>query len=173
YKRFIKKTACTPQGEIAEKELFTVDTEVILKEQMYDGFYGVCTNLEDDASQIIKVNKMRWKIEECFRIMKTEFKARPVYLSRDDRIKAHFTTCFMSLIIYRLLEKRLEEKFTCSEIIHGLKKINFFEIDREGYVPTYTRNAFTDTLHETFGFRTDYQIVKSSEMKKILKQTKK
>ncbi|HCX63991.1 MAG TPA: IS1634 family transposase [Eubacteriaceae bacterium] len=173
YKRFIKKTACTPQGEVAEKELYSVDMDVILKEQAYDGFYGVCTNLEDDASQIIKVNKMRWKIEECFRIMKTEFKARPVYLSRDDRIKAHFTTCFMSLVVYRLLEKRLKEKFTCNEIIHGLKDMNFLEIDREGYVPTYTRNAFTDTLHETFGFRTDYQIVKTSEMKKILKQTKK
>lgn len=172
YKRFIKKTTCTEDGEIAEKELLSIDTNTIEKEQVYDGFYGVCTNLEDNASQIIKVNKMRWKIEECFRIMKSEFKARPVYLSRDDRIKAHFTTCFMSLIIYRLLEKRLDEKFTCSEIVSGLQDMNFYEIDREGYVPTYTRNAFTDALHETFGFRTDYQIVKNSEIKKILKSTK-
>lgn len=173
YKRFIKKTSCTSEGEVAENELYSVDTDAIVAEEAYDGFYGVCTNLEDDASEIIKVNKMRWKIEECFRIMKSEFKARPVYLSRDDRIKAHFTTCFMSLIIYRLLEKRLDNKFTCSEIINGLKDMNFYEIDREGYVPTYTRSEFTDALHEAFGFRTDYQIVKNSEMKKIQRQTKK
>lgn len=173
YKRFIKKTSCTPDGEVAEKEIYSVDTDVVNAEEVYDGFYGVCTNLEDDASEIIKINKRRWKIEECFRIMKSEFKARPVYLSREDRIKAHFTTCFMSLIIYRLLEKRLGEKFTCSEITSGLRDMNFFEIDKEGYVPTYTRTEFTDALHETFGFRTDYQIVKSSEMKKIQRLTKK
>jgi len=173
YKRFIKKTSCTPDGEVAEKEIYSVDTDVVNAEEVYDGFYGVCTNLEDDASEIIKINKRRWKIEECFRIMKSEFKARPVYLSREDRIKAHFTTCFMSLIIYRLLEKRLGEKFTCSEITSGLRDMNFFEIDKEGYVPTYTRTEFTDALHETFGFRTDYQIVKSSEMKKNLRLTKK
>lgn len=173
YKRLIKKTSCTPDGEVAEREIYTVDTDLVLAEEVYDGFYGVCTNLEDDASEIIKVNKRRWKIEECFRIMKSEFKARPVYLSREDRIKAHFTTCFMALIIYRFLEKRLSDQFTCSEIISGLKEMNFYEIDREGYVPTYTRTKFTDTLHETFGFRTDYQIIKTSDMKKIQKLTKK
>ena len=104
--------------------------------------------------------------------MKSEFKARPVYLSRDDRIKAHFMTCFISLVIYRLLEKKLNEKFTCSEIIHGLRDMNFLEIKGDGYIPTYTRTDFTDSLHETFGFRTDYQIVSTSQMKKILKETK-
>jgi hypothetical protein len=173
YKRFIKTTSCTPEGEVAERDLFSVDETIIEAEEMYDGFYGVCTNLEDEAAEIIKINKRRWKIEECFRIMKSEFKARPVYLSRDDRIKAHFTTCFMSLIIYRFLEKRLEGNFTCSEITTGLREMNFLEIDKEGYVPTYTRTDFTDALHESFGFRTDYQIVKTSEMKKIFKLTKK
>ena len=72
---------------------------------MYDGFYAVCTNLEDDATAITKINHRRWEIEECFRIMKCEFKARPVYLSRDDRIQAHFTTCFLALVVYRYLEK--------------------------------------------------------------------
>lgn len=173
YKRFIKTTSCTPEGEVAERDLFSVDETIIEAEELYDGFYGVCTNLEDEAAEIIKINKRRWKIEECFRIMKSEFKARPVYLSRDDRIKAHFTTCFMSLIIYRFLEKRLEGNFTCSEITTGLREMNFLEIDKEGYVPTYTRTDFTDALHESFGFRTDYQIVKTSEMKKIFKLTKK
>ena len=173
YKRFIKKTACTPDGEVAQKEFYSIDTNVIAAEEVYDGFYGVCTNLEDDASEIMKVNQRRWEIEECFRIMKSEFKARPVYLSRDDRIKAHFTTCFMALILYRFLEKRLGGEYTCSQIIHGLREMNFHEVDREGYVPTYIRTDLTDTLHNTFGFRTDYQIIKNAQMKKIQKLSKK
>ena len=105
--------------------------------------------------------------------MKTEFKARPVYLQRDDRIEAHFTTCFISLMIYRLLEKKLEKKFTCNEIISGLKDMNFFEVKGEGYIPTYTRNDFTDAVHDTFGFRTDLQIVNKKTIKNILKGTQK
>jgi len=173
YKRFIHKTSCTPDGEVAEKEIYSIDSSLIQKEEAFDGFYGVCTNLEDDVSEIIKVNHRRWEIEECFRIMKSEFKARPVYLSNDDRIEAHFTTCFISLIIYRLLEKRLSENFTCHEIITGLRDMNFLEMKGEGYIPTYTRTDFTDALHDVFNFRTDYQIVTSRMMKKIFKDTKK
>lgn len=173
YKRFISKTSCTSDGELANKELFSIDTNLIEKESIYDGFYAVCTNLEDDASAIIKVNKRRWEIEESFRIMKSEFKARPVYLQRNDRIKAHFTTCFISLMIYRLLERKLLEKYTCDEIISSLRDMNFYEVEGEGYVPTYTRTDFTDDLHEQFGFRTDYQIVNMKQIKKIFKDTKK
>ena len=172
YKRFIKKTSCTPDGEIAEKEIYSIDQAIIQKEESFDGFYGVCTNLEDDVSEIIKVNHRRWEIEECFRIMKSEFKARPVYLSNADRIEAHFTTCFISLIIYRLLEKRLNEEFTCHEIISELRDMNFKEIKGEGYEPLYIRTDFTDALHEAFNFHTDYQIVTTSMMKKIFRETK-
>lgn len=110
YKRFIHTTSCTSDGEVAEKEFYSIHSSLILKEEAFDGFYAVCTNLEDDVSEIIKVNCRRWEIEECFRIMKSEFKARPVYLSNDDRIEAHFTTCFIALILYRLLEKKLKDK---------------------------------------------------------------
>jgi len=95
-----------------------------------------------------------------------------VYLSRDDRIEAHFTTCFIALILYRFLEKKLGSKYTCSEIVNGLRNMNFYEVKGEGYVPNYTRTDFTDDLHEAFGFRTDYQIVSASQMKKIFKSTK-
>ncbi len=173
YKRFIQKTCCTPDGEIAEKEIYNINTELITVEEAFDGFYAICTNLEDDVHEIVKVNKRRWEIEECFRIMKSEFKARPVYLSRDDRIIAHFITCFISLIIYRILEKKLEEKYTCHEILKKLKEMDFYEIKGEGYVPTYTRDDLTDDLHEAFGFRTDYQIVSKKQMKNIFKRTKK
>ena len=172
YKRFIVKSHYTADGEVAKHEKYSIDAKLISKEEAFDGFYAVCTNLEDDASAIIKVNRRRWEIEECFRIMKSEFKARPVYLSRDDRIIAHFTTCFISLVIYRLLEKKLNGKYTCQEIIDGLRDMNFLEIKGDGYTPAYTRTDFTDDLHEAFGFRTDYQIVSTSRMKKKFKSTK-
>ena len=173
YKRFISKSHCTENGEVAENESYSIDTDLIAGEAAYDGFYAVCTNLDDDASAIIKVNQRRWEIEESFRIMKSEFKARPVYLQRDDRIEAHFTTCFISLMIYRILEKKLGEKYTCHDIVAGLRDMNFFEVTGEGFIPTYTRTDFTDDLHDAFGFRTDYQIVNTKQMKKIFKDTKK
>ncbi|MDR2834030.1 MAG: IS1634 family transposase [Streptococcaceae bacterium] len=172
YHRFIARESCTKDGEVADKTLYHINQEVIDAESMFDGFYAVCTNLEDHPSEIAKINKGRWEIEESFRIMKSQFKSRPVYLSRDDRIKAHFTTCFISLLIYRLLEKKLEKKYTCEEIIDGLKDMNFYKIKGEGYIPTYTRTDFTDDLHEIFGFRTDYQIVDTKRLKEILKISK-
>ena len=172
YKRFISKTNITKGGEIAETELYNIDTSIIAAEEIYDGFYAVCTNLDDDPASIIRINHRRWEIEECFRIMKHEFKARPVYLKRDDRIEAHFTTCFISLLIYRILEKRLDEKFTCSQTIKELRNMNLLEIPHEGYIPTYTRTDFTDALHDSFGFRTDFQIIPIKHMKNIFKLSK-
>lgn len=173
FKRFIKRMSVTEDGEVADQAIYSLDTSIIAAEEVFDGFYAVCTNLEDDVAAIISVNRRRWQIEECFRIMKSEFKARPVYLSRDDRIKAHFTTCFLALLLYRILEKKLDDKFTCSEIIQGLVDMNFFELKGEGYSPSYTRTDFTDSLHDAFGFRTDYEITASSEMKKFFNLTQK
>lgn len=170
--RFLNTTHYTQDGEVAGKKYISVDENRISEEERFDGFYAVCTNLEDDPETIIKVTKRRWEIEESFRILKSEFKARPVYLSRDDRIKAHFMTCFLSLLIYRLLEKKLGEKFTCSTVVSQLRDMNFLEIPYEGYVPTYVRNDVTDALHDSFGFHTDYQIVTEKNMKKILNETK-
>lgn len=172
YKRFIKQTHCTKNGEIAEKNASCINNEVIENEMIFDGFYAVCSNLEGDVKKIIQVNKNRWEIEECFRIMKTEFKARPVYLSKDDRIKAHFLTCYLALTIFRILEKQLDKKFTCCEIISALKEMNFMKVRGEGYIPVYKRNKVISSLHEQFGFRTDYQIVTNREIKKIIKKTK-
>lgn len=172
-KRFISQDYATKDGEIADTTLTYLNEDQIANESMYDGFYAVCTNLEDDASTIIKINKRRWEIEECFEIMKSEFKARPVYLSRKDRITAHFMTCFTALIIYRILEKRLGEKYTCREIISTLKEMNMMISHGDGYIPSYTRTDLTDDLHKTFDFRTDYQIVSPRNMKKICTKTKK
>ena len=173
FKRFISSTNVTKDGEIADKTIYGLNSGAIAKEQMYDGFYAVCTNLEEDAEVITKINHRRWEIEECFKIMKSEFKARPVYLSRDDRIQAHFTTCFLALVLYRYLEKYLDEEFTTQEIIDGLRDMNFYSVPTEGYIPTYTRTDFTDALHDTFGFRTDYQIVSNKQIKNIFRDAKK
>lgn len=172
-KRFVMQEHCTTDGEAAEKTITSLDQNRIDNEMKYDGFYAVCTNLEDDVSDIIRINQKRWEIEECFRIMKTEFKARPVYLSRRDRITAHFTTCFTALVIYRMLEKKLENRFTCEEIIGTIRDMNMLIAPGEGYIPTYTRTDLTDALHGAFGFRTDYQITSQKNMRKILNQTRK
>lgn len=172
YKRFVAKTSITSDGEISSKEIYSINEEAIASEAIYDGFYAVCTNLDDDGSEITKINHRRWEIEECFRIMKTDFKARPVYLSKDDRIKAHFTTCFLALVLYRYLEKKLEFKFTSTDIITTLKNMNFLSTSTEDYIPEYTRTELTDALHDAYGFRTDYQIISQKQIKKILKDTK-
>ena len=172
YRRFIEKTSVTADGEIADKNTFCLNIELIAEEERYDGYYAVVTNLEADPTEIIKINKMRWKIEECFRIMKSDFKARPVYVKTENRIKAHFITCFLSLVIYRYLEKVTNYKYTCDQLLETLKEMNMREIMGEGYIPSYTRTEITDVLHEIFGFRTDYQIIDRGNMKKILKKSK-
>ncbi len=172
-KRFIEQGHCTSDGEVASKTITSLNQEQIDNEEKYDGLYAVCTNLEHDVSSIIKINQKRWEIEECFRIMKTEFKARPVYLSRKDRITAHFTTCFTALVIYRILEQKLNEKYTCEQLIETIRSMDMMIAPGEGYIPTYTRTDITDALHDAFGFRTDYEITSQKNMRKILNQTKK
>lgn len=171
--RFIQRTAVTEDGEIAQKNIYELDKAKILEESMYDGFYAVITNLEGDIREIININKQRWEIEENFRITKSEFEARPVFVRREDRIKAHFLTCFISLLAYRLLEKKLGEEFTCSQILETLRNMNVTLLSKDsGYIPSYKRTKITDKLHSSFGFRTDYEFTRKSTMRTIIKETK-
>lgn len=171
--RFIRKTSVTGDGEIAEKAIYELDPKRIMEEEMYDGFYAVITNLEDDPAEVIKINRRRWEIEENFRIMKSEFEARPVYVQRDDRIKAHFLTCYISLLVYRLLEKKLDEKYTCSQILETLRGMQMTLLSKEsGYIPSYKRTKLTDKLHSIFGFRTDFEFISKSTMRSIIRSTK-
>lgn len=172
-KRFIQTDHVTEDGEVAEKASSSIAQTVIDEEEMYDGFYAVCTNLDDAPETIVKVNKKRWEIEECFRIMKTEFKARPVYVKRKERILAHFITCFLALILYRYLEKKLDEKYTAGQIIETLQEMDFMKYEGKGYQPVYERTELTDALHDKFGFCTSKQIVPIKKMKNICSQTKK
>lgn len=174
-KRFIKSESCTIDGEMAEYTSYTLNQEMIDQEARFDGFYGICTDLEDNAPDIIKMNGGRWIIEDCFRITKTDFEARPVFLQRDDRIRAHFLTCFLALILYKYLAKKVNrggKHFSPDEIISTLQDMNFLSIPGEGYIPTYTRTDLTNNLHGSAGFRTDTQIVSRQKMKKIINETK-
>lgn len=170
--RFIGTMAVTEEGESASVQHY-LDENKISEEAQYDGLYAVCTDLlDDEAGDILKVSEGRWQIEECFRIMKTDFSARPVYLQDENRIKAHFLICFLALIIYRFLEKKLDSKYTCEELIDTLKAMNFAEVQEQGFIPLYKREPVTDALHEACGFRTDYQFITKSKMKTIQKQSK-
>lgn len=171
YRRFIKRSATDKQGENVGIS-YVIDDKAIAEEQQYDGFYAVETNLDDDIEDIIKVNKGRWEIEESFRIMKNEFQSRPVYASRSDRIKAHFMTCFIVLLVYRMLEKRLNEQYTCHEIVSELRGMRVTKAQDIGYIPAYTRTELTDALHEAAGFRTDYEITRNKAMQGIVRRSK-
>lgn len=172
-KRFIKSINVTKDGELAEKNIYAINQSLIDEEAKYDGLYAVCTNLEDSVEDIIKVNHRRWEIEESFRIMKTDFKSRPVFHSRDEMIKAHFLTCFLALVVFRYVEKKLDEKYTAPEIIDTLRDMNLKLENNDSYIPNYIRTDLTDALHEKFGFRTDFEVISKKNIKKILKQTKK
>ena len=170
--RFIGKMAVTKDGEAANIKQY-LDEDKIADEAQYDGLYAVCTDLLDDGiGDILKVSEGRWQIEECFRIMKTDFSARPVYLRDENRVKAHFLICFLALTVYRYLEKKLDSKYTCEELLDTLKAMNFAGIQEQGFIPLYKREKITDALHETCGFRTDYQFITKSKMRTIQKRSK-
>ena len=170
YRRLINSISSTNNGEIAENKSYTINQELIEEEEKYDGYYALTTNLIGDISEIFKIVKGRWEIEESFRIMKSDFLARPVNLSREDRIKAHFMTCFISLFIYRLLEKKLENKYTSSQILETLRKMTMLEQKGLGFEPEYERTNITDELHNIFNFNTDLEIVSYKKMKKIINE---
>ena len=170
--RFIGTAAATKDGEAADIHHY-LDEKKIAEETQYDGLYAVCTDLlDDEVCEILKVSEGRWQIEECFRIMKTDFSARPVYLQDENRIKAHFLICFLALTIYRYLEKKLDSKYTCEDLLDTLKAINFVEVQEQGFIPTYKRDMITDALHDACGFRTDYKFITKSKMKTIEKKSK-
>ena len=170
--RFVNKIAATEEGEKAKIHYY-LDLDKIAEEEMYDGLYAVCTDLlDDDVADILKVSEGRWQIEDCFRTMKTDFEARPVYLTREDRIKAHFLTCFLSLLHFRLLKRSLKDAYTTEQLLQTLRNIKFADVEEQGFIPVYERQKITDDLHETCGFRTDYQFITKRKMKGIQKKSK-
>ena len=172
-RRFIKGTHTTKDGTQAQKVKYEINQSVIDEEAKYDGFYGIGTNLSDNVETILEITKRRWEIEECFRIMKSEFAARPVYVRRQDRIVAHFITCFIALIIYRFLEKRLDEKFTCSKIIDELKELDYLKREGWGYEPIFERTELTNALDSVFGSETSKEFLSLKKVRNFCAKTKK
>lgn len=170
--RFVNKIAVTKEGEKADIHYY-LDQDKIAEEEMYDGLYAVCTDLlDDDVADILKVSEGRWQIEDCFRTMKTDFGARPVYLTREDRIKAHFLTCFLALLHFRLLKRSLKGAYTTEQLLQTLRSMNFADVEEQGFMPIYERQKITDDLHEACGFRTDYEFITKRRMKGIQKKSK-
>ncbi len=171
-KRFVKLIKTTNSGEVANCSQYEVDEELLKEEEKYSGLYGISTNLINETETIVKVIKGRWEIEESFRIMKEEFNANNVYLTLEDRIRAHFLICYLALFEYRLLEHKLNDKYTVYEIIDTLREMNVLETKGDGYIPAYTRTNLTDDLHQIFGINTDNEIITYKKFKEILNKVK-
>ena len=170
--RFVNRIAVTKEGEKADVHYY-LDLDKIAEEEKYDGLYAVCTDLLDDkVSEILKVSEGRWQIEDCFRTMKTDFNARPIYVSREDRIRAHFLTCFLALLVFRLLKREVKFSCTTCQLLEVLRGMEFADVQEQGFTPVYERTLLTDGLHEACGFRTDYEFITKRKMKEIEKKSK-
>lgn len=168
-KYYIKKIEATENGEVADKTYYSIDESKVEDDAKYDGFYAVTTDLTDDnLSLIISANKRRWEIEESFEIMKSELKTRPIYVSRKDAINGHLLICFMGLLVYRILEKEyLKSKYTCSEIIETLRKLNVTHVGGNNYIPSFKRTLAIDELGEVFGFQPSREVLTQKYLKKF------
>lgn len=122
-RRLLSASSVTKEGEVGETTVYSLDEERIEEERSYFGFYSLATSLDDGAQELLRVNARRWKIEECFRVMKTSFRARPVYVSTEPHIRAHFAICFLALLVYRLLEERLDRLYLSPSKVESLKAI--------------------------------------------------
>ena len=168
YRRFIDSINSTDNGEVAENITYSINQDIIAEEEKYDGYYALTTNLVGDVNEIFKIVKGRWEIEESFRIMKSDFLARPVNLSREDRIKSHFLTCFISLLIFRILKKKMNYKYTSSQLLREIRNMDLLELKGYGYIPLNERTDITDDFNNIFNLKTTKEIITYKKIKNIL-----
>lgn len=177
YKRLIGKTMCTKEGELAEIVEYYIDQDVIEKEKMFDGFYGVSTDIDNSVGTVITVLKNKWEIEESFRIMKTDFQARPIFVSRDDRIKAHLLTCYLTLFLFRYLEKHyMNERYTAETIIKTIREMDGSVVDgtigSDGINPLYEYSDCCQALCFHTGIMLDRAYLLDKYLSKVIKEAK-
>ena len=177
--RYIKVTSTTDSGEQATNTDYELDQDEIDRQSVYDGFYAVSTSFDMDkksAKEIANINHGRWEIEESFRILKSEFRARPVYVRTQDHIVAHFIVCFMALLVFRLLEKFLnegrEKPFTAPQIVSELRNMCITKVDKF-FSGSFIRTDLTDRLKELMDMKFDCEFITKGLMNKNLKQSKK
>ena len=169
--RFIKRTSSTKSGEKITDQ-YTIDQSVIEEEEKYDGFYAVATNLDDSAKDILEVSTNRYKIEDCFRMMKTNFSARPVFHQKRERIIAHFMICYTALLIYRLMEKKLDlhgTHYTVDTLIETMKSMDVANIEDMCYMSTYTSSEACTALNAITGLGLDKKYYQPKELNKKIK----
>lgn len=170
--RFIKRTSSTKSGErVTDK--YEINQSIIEEEEKYDGFYAVATNLDDSAKDILGVSANRYKIEDCFRVMKTNLSARPVYHHKRDRIIAHFMICYTALLIYRILEKKLNQNgthFTIENVIETLKNMDVANIEDMCYMSTYTSSQVCTALNTVMDLGLDKKYYQPKELNKKIKK---
>ena len=169
--RFIKRISKSKSGENVT-DTYVLDQSVIEEEEKYDGFYAVATNLEDSVKDILKVSENRYKIEDCFRVMKTNLSARPVFHQKRNRTIAHFMICYTALLIYRLLEKKLDNygtHFTIENIIETLKNMNVANLEDMCYMSTYTSSDLCTALNAITGLGLDKKYYEPKELNKKIR----
>lgn len=165
-RRFLKNTS-------SDTANYVLDMDKIHEEEKYDGFYAVATNLDDSAKDILAVAQNRYKIEDCFRIMKTNFDARPVFLRKPERIRAHFLICYTALLIYRLMECKLDDNLThvtTSNLIKTLRNMNVVNMDDMYYKSIYSGSQTLDALERCFELQLNRKYYKPSDLNKIVKK---
>ena len=173
-RRFIVVDSVTENGEVAEKKVFSIDRERFEEESEYDGFYAVTTDLDDDPGEIIRINSGRWEIEESFRIMKSDFDGRPVFVSREDRIRAHFLTCYLAFMIFRIIEQKLNKgdvRYTDPEILRTLR--DYEAIDAENFYVGAMEGKAVRALESTFGLVGSMTALSKAQFRRLVARSKK
>ena len=173
-RRFIVVDSVTENGEVAEKKVFSIDRERFEEESEYDGFYAVTTDLDDDPGEIIRINRGRWEIEESFRIMKSDFDGRPVFVSREDRIRAHFLTCYLALMIFRIIDQKLNKgdvRYTGPEILRTLR--DYEAIDAESFYVGAMEGKAVRALESTFGLVGSMAAFSKAQFRRLVARSKK
>ena len=170
-RRYVDTVYCTAEGEVAEHISMGINTDVIEQERQLDGFYAYATSLDDDAVDVLRVRGFHGEIEHLFRTTKSLIEARPVYLRRSERIKAHFLVCFLAMTMLKILQKQLNiEGLSIDRLIATLRRYNFNHIDGAGYIPLFERDEVTDALQKNAGVQLDYEIIKTRQMMKTYKK---
>ena len=173
--RFIKRKSKTTSGEEVT-ELYEIDQSVIEEEEKYDGFYAIATNLDDPAKDIIEISSNRYKIEDCFRVLKTNLSARPVFHQKRERIISHFLICYTALLIYRILEKKLNtnnKHFKTENIIETLRNMNVANIEDMCYMSTYTCSQVVTELNAVINLGLDKKYYQPKYLNKKIKEISK
>ena len=167
-RRYVKTTYITPDGRKANRITMAINDNVIENEARFDGFYAYGTSLEDDAIEVLRARSFHHEIEHLFRTTKTFLKSRPVYLSRQDRIRSHFLICFLSMVIIKILQKQLDMPQTSiDELIQTLRDFNFGELPQGNYQPMFTRTELTDRLQALAGIKANFEIINKQKMRAL------